>query len=86
MLFSGRVDRLMRFCVTAGVAAPPSTTTRAMSVVPAPSHAASPSLAGGLAGADDSVGAVSLLDASDPMASANQEVLEEAGSDYVTAH
>ena len=57
-----------------------------MSVVPAPSHAASPSLAGGLAGADDSVGAVSLLDASDPMASANQEVLEEAGSDYVPAH
>ena len=77
---------MMRFCVTAGVAAPPSTTTRAMSVVPAPSHAASPSLAGGLAGADDSVGAVSLLDASDPMASANQEVLEEAGSDYVPAH
>ena len=57
-----------------------------MSVVPAPSHAASPSLAGGVADADDSVGAVSLLDASDPMASANQEVLEEAGSDYVPAH
>ena len=55
-------------------------------MVPAPSHAALPSLAGGLAGADDSVGAVSLLDASDPMASANQEVLEEAGSDYVPAH
>ena len=35
---------------------------------------------------DNTAGDVSLLDASDPMASANQEILEEADSDYEPTH
>ena len=86
MLFSGRVDRLMRFCVTTRVADPPSTTTRAMSS----SSPRRPMRRRRLSGRPTpertipSAWSPSWTRAT-RMASANQEVLEEAGSDYVPA-